>query len=68
MKVEFYQLRPGTILRNTKNGNLFEVLGFLTDELKFQMKNLKTQEVIKVSERSYRCFWHSVVKVESENI
>ena len=68
MKLQFNELTAGTILCNTKNGNLFKVIGFLNDELKYEMKNLKTQEVIKVSERTYRCFWQSVVKVDSENI
>ena len=68
MKPEFNELTAGVILRNRKNGDLFEVLGFLNDELKCQMKNLKTQEVIKVTERTYRCFWHSCEEVDSENI
>ena len=68
MKVKFYQLRPGTILPNQKNGNLFEVIKPLPEEFKIEMKNLKTGEVIKVSERTYRSFWQSVVKVDSENI
>ena len=68
MKPEFNELTAGVILRNTKNGNLYDVLGFLNDELKFKMKNLKTQEVIKVTERTYRCFWHSVEEVASANI
>ena len=68
MKPEFNKLTAGIILRNRKNGNIFEVLGFLDDELKCKMKNLKTQEIIKVTERTYRCFWHSFEEVESANI
>ena len=68
MKPEFNKLTAGIILRNRKNGNIFEVLGFLDDELKCKMKNLKTQEIIKVTKRTYRCFWHSFEEVESANI
>lgn len=68
MKLKFYQLRAGTILLNQKNGNIFEVIRPLPEEFKFEMKNLKTGEVIKVSERIYRSFWQSAVKLDSENI
>ena len=68
MKPEFNKLTAGTFLRNRKNGNVYKVLDFLNDELKYEMKNLKTQEVIKVSERTYTCFWHSFEEVNSENI
>ena len=68
MKLKFYQLRAGTILLNQKNGNIFEVIRPLPEEFKFEMKNLKTGEVIKVSERTYRSFWQSAVKLDSENI
>lgn len=68
MKLKFYQLRAGTILLNQKNGNIFEVITPLPEEFKFEMKNLKTGEVIKVSERTYKSFWQSVVKLDSENI
>ena len=68
MKLKFYQLRAGTILLNQKNGNIFEVIRPLPEEFKFEMKNLKTGEVIKVSERTYRSFLQSAVKLDSENI
>lgn len=68
MKLKFYQLKAGTILLNQKNGNIFEVIRPLPEEFEFEMKNLKTGEVIKVSERTYRSFWQSVVKLDTENI
>ena len=62
MKVKFQDLTAGTILRNSRNGKGFKVIGFLEDEPKVELENLETQEIIKVLDRTY-ARWYTVEKL-----
>ena len=62
MKVNFNELVKGTILLNKRNGKEFKVITFDSAEQKLELENTQTEQVIKVTETTYKR-WYTVQSV-----